>query len=148
MLNEIKQFFDFLISPRLCTLNQKELNHQYHKHRAMKYMFTVLSFIIFLFAINGMFSMLNTMNGLGTVEIKFYTGLTVFTVFIIAGLMISSELKLESTMKYIIRNQIDIVHLLKNKQYHCERLDELAKKMKEKNLLFDTAYKISKEEKQ
>jgi hypothetical protein len=138
MLKEIKQFFDFLVSPRLYTLNNKELNHQYNKHRVMKYLFTAGSFLVFMLCINAMFQMLITMNNLNTVEIQFYTGLTVFTVFVIAGLMISSELKLESTMKYIIRNQIDIITMIKKQQHKCENEHE-------KKRVYETTQEILEE---
>ena len=138
MMKKIKKFFDFLISPRLHTLSQNELNHQYNKHRGMKYLFTIGSFITFLISINAMFAMLITFQDLATTEIKFYTGLTVFTVFILAGLLISSEMKLESTMKYIIRNQIDIISMIKEKQDHC-------KKQHEQKKLHMNAYEILEE---
>jgi len=133
MKNIIQKTRNIFIQPPLQTLTEKEMQHHYEKQRLIRYIYIGLSLVFVILCLNAMYSLFNTMRSLETTEVQFYTGLTVFTVFVITGIIFASELQLSGEIKQIQKNQINIIQLIKEKKHQqkCQKLDEIYSYIKE-----------------
>jgi len=136
MKHYFKKIKEFIMQPSLHHLNQKELQHHYQKQRTIRYINIALSLLLIILSINAMFSLFNTMYTINNETIRFHTGLTIFTVFVLTGIIFSIELSLHADMKQLQKNQINLIQLIQNRGHHheddrpCYKLDTIIELLK------------------
>ena len=97
----------------------------------MKILVVLVSLIISFFVIRAMLVFYDATIRLGSGDVYFFMSLTVFVVFVLAGLIISVDLHHDSMIKQVLKNQVDIMKQLRINEKDGEIITKMLVDQKE-----------------
>jgi len=124
-----------IIPKRLLCLNPDELQNRYQKHKAIKYLMIILSFIVTGIAIRAILLFYGSIDTITNSDVQFFMSLTIFIIMTLTGLIIGESFYMDSMFRQVFKNQVDIMQQLRINEHDNKLLDKVIEKLTEGNLI-------------